>query len=259
MSSLAWQQAAAAMDSVKAASAVSPLSEHGGFGGGDDDVATAQPQLSPAGMRLLSPASARGTGAAREDEPPPVLSVLARLLQQMMGAHPERPQAPASLFCGLRAPAICLSSYLERIFKYANCSPACYVFAFIYLERLLENDPHLRITSLSVHRLLVTAVLVAAKFLDDSYFNNAYYSKVGGISLGEINALEVEFLTRLSFRLHVLPEQFEAVCARLCSELTTDDAAAADAAAEAAPAEQGGAAPAGYVAGGKAYAAQAVA
>lgn len=61
------------MDSVKAASAVSPLSEHGGFGGGDDDVATAQPQLSPAGMRLLSPASARGTGAAREDEPPPVL------------------------------------------------------------------------------------------------------------------------------------------------------------------------------------------
>jgi len=83
--------------------------------------------------------------------------------------------------------------------------------------------------------------------------------QVGGISLGEINALEVEFLTRLSFRLHVLPEQFEAVCARLCSELTTDDAAAADAAAEAAPAEQGGAAPAGYVAGGKAYAAQAVA
>lgn len=63
--------------------------------------------------------------------------MLARLLQRMMGADPERPQAPASLFCGLRAPAICLSSYLERIFKYANCSPACYVLAFIYLERLL--------------------------------------------------------------------------------------------------------------------------
>jgi hypothetical protein len=40
-----------------------------------------------------------------------------------------------------------------------------------------QNDPQLLITSLSVHRLLVTAVLVAAKFLDDSYFNNAYYSK----------------------------------------------------------------------------------
>jgi hypothetical protein len=41
-----------------------------------------------------------------------------------------------------------------------------------------QNDARLRITSLSVHRLLVTAVLIAAKFLDDSYFNNAYYSKV---------------------------------------------------------------------------------
>ena len=59
----------------------------------------------------------------------------------MMGANPEQPQAPASLFCGLRAPAICLSSYLERIFKYANCSPACYVLAYIYLERLLAVRP----------------------------------------------------------------------------------------------------------------------
>jgi hypothetical protein len=30
-----------------------------------------------------------------------------------------------------------LAAYLARIFRYANCSPACYVFAFIYLERLL--------------------------------------------------------------------------------------------------------------------------
>ena len=91
--------------------------------------------------------------------------------------------------------------------------------------------------------------------------------QVGGISLGEINALEVEFLTRLSFRLHVQPEEFEATCARLCNELTSDDL---DAAAEAAEAPQQGpeavpAPAAGYAAqaaerGGKAaYAAQAVA
>lgn len=88
-------------------------------------------------------------------------------------------------------------------------------------------------------------------------------AQVGGISLGEINALEVEFLTRLSFRLHVLPEEFEATCARLCSELTSEDMA--DAPPEQAGAEAGrGGAQAGYVAapgerGGKAYAAQAVA
>jgi hypothetical protein len=72
--------------------------------------------------------------------------VLARLLEETVGQHESRP-APAgdaggdaaapNMFCGLRAPAIPLTSYLQRIFKYANCSPACYVLAFIYLERLL--------------------------------------------------------------------------------------------------------------------------
>lgn len=88
--------------------------------------------------------------------------------------------------------------------------------------------------------------------------------QVGGISLGEINALEVEFLTRLSFRLHVLPEEFEATCARLCSELTSEDGGEAPPEQAGAEAGRGGAQPGGYAAapgerGGKAYAAQAVA
>ena len=74
-----------------------------------------------------------------------------------------------------------------------------------------------------MHRLLITAVLVAAKFLDDSYFNNAYYAKVGGISLEEMNALELDFLLRCDFRLHVVPEDFDSVCERLGRLLTPED------------------------------------
>jgi hypothetical protein len=208
-------------------------------------------------------------------------SVLARLLEHTVGQN-ERREAPAqsgeagNLFCGQRPPAVPLAAYLARIFRYANCSPSCYVFAFIYLERLMQvraaasaaqaskhhflrqhpggehttavsaprahrlftqhtfpdspvlplpvqNDPSLRITALSVHRLLITAVLVAAKFLDDSYFNNAYYAKVGGISLEEMNALELDFLLRCDFRLHVVPEAFDDVCERLATLLTPED------------------------------------
>ena len=77
----------------------------------------------------------------------------------------------------------------------------------------------MRVTALSAHRLLVTSVLVATKFLDDSYYSNVYFAKVGGVSLTELNGLEVELLLRLDFRLHVLPEEFEAVCASLCERL----------------------------------------
>ena len=64
-------------------------------------------------------------------------------------------------------------------------------------------------TELNVHRVVICAVLLAAKFFDDAYYNNAYYAKVGGVLVSEINGLEVDFLFRINFSLHVPPEEFE--------------------------------------------------
>ena len=76
-------------------------------------------------------------------------------------------------------------------------------------------------------------------------------------------------MTRLSFRLHVLPEEFETTCARLCRELNSEDGQAGEGVAP--PATQGGAeagrqaqpgaygAPPAERTGKAAYAAQAVA
>ena len=41
------------------------------------------------------------------------------------------------------------------------------------------------------------------------YYNNAYYARVGGISNGEVNSLEMEMLRMISFSLFVQPEQYE--------------------------------------------------
>ncbi len=71
---------------------------------------------------------------------------------------------------------------------------------------------------------------------------------MGGISLGEINTLEVEFLTRLDFRLHVQPEEFDAVCERLGRHLQPCDVEGE------AEAEAGESAPCGAEGGGEAYA-----
>ena len=48
-----------------------------------------------------------------------------------------------------------------------------------------------------------------------SYFNNAYYAKVGGVSTGEMNRLELEFLFRLNFRLQVTVDNFFSFCKAL--------------------------------------------
>ena len=66
----------------------------------------------------------------------------------------------------------------------------------------LQADPAL-LTSLSVHRVLVTAVLVAAKWLDDSYFNNAYYAKARYIPATEDCAVCFNWPVRSALRLSV--------------------------------------------------------
>lgn len=163
-------------------------------------------------------------------ESPRVLYVLSSLLEKMVArndlyvstsSHALSPQR-LTVFHGLKAPSISVEKYMERVFKYANCSPACFVVAYAYLERFIHQQPGLPITSLNVHRLLITSVMVAAKFWDDAYYNNAYYAKVGGVNTLEMNRLELEFLFTLGFRLHVTVEMFDSYCSHLEREVALD-------------------------------------
>jgi len=72
-------------------------------------------------------------------------------------------------FHGVRAPSISIPKYLERIYKYTNCSPSCFVVGYVYIDRLTHRHPDSLVTSLNVHRLLVTSVMVASKMLDDEW------------------------------------------------------------------------------------------
>ncbi|CAN4085307.1 unnamed protein product [Withania somnifera] len=124
-----------------------------------------------------------------------------------------------SIFDGFTRPTISVQSYLERIFKYANCSPSCFIVAYIYLDRFSQRQPLLPINSFNVHRLLITSVLVSAKFMDDILYNNSYYAKVGGISTREMNLLEVDFLFAIGFQLNVTPTTFHTYCSYLQTEM----------------------------------------
>ena len=131
-------------------------------------------------------------------------AVLERLTQTNTQQHTQsssQQQQEITKFHALKPPQISVLAYLERIYKYANCSSECFVLALIYIDRLISKNNFL-LTDLNVHRVLITAVMLAAKFFDDAYYNNAYYAKVGGIAVSELNVLEVEFLFRIHFELH---------------------------------------------------------
>lgn len=137
-----------------------------------------------------------------------VVAVLSAVLERLVNSNAHVPSDEnVTKFHALKAPAISIEQYLERIHKYASCSTECFILALIYIDRLIQRNNFI-LSELNVHRVCVTAILLAAKFFDDAYYNNAYYAKVGGVLVSEMNGLEVEFLFRINFSLHVTPEVF---------------------------------------------------
>ncbi|XP_044483848.1 cyclin-P3-1-like [Mangifera indica] len=150
---------------------------------------------------------------------PRVVSVVSSVLERAIQKNESLLQASkkkdvVAIFHGSRVPSLSIRQYIERIFKYSSCSPSCFVVAYIYIDRFLQQL-NAYLTSLNVHRLLITSIMIAAKFIDDECYNNAYFVKIGGVSTTEMNRLEISFLFTLEFRLHVTAKVFRKYCLHL--------------------------------------------
>ncbi|CDP03631.1 unnamed protein product [Coffea canephora] len=150
---------------------------------------------------------------------PRLLSYLSSLLERSVEKNERflettQTKDVITVFHGSKAPSLGIGLYIERIFKYSCCSPSCFIVAYIYVERFIKRTNAV-VTSLNVHRLLITSVMVAAKYIDDAFYNNAYYARVGGVSTLELNKLEIKFLFGVGFQLFVSSDTFGKYCALL--------------------------------------------
>ncbi|KAF2118872.1 cyclin-domain-containing protein [Lophiotrema nucula] len=103
-------------------------------------------------------------------------------------------------------PGISVRDYLFRLIVHATLSPPILLSMVFYVDKLCTMYPAFTISSLTVHRFLITAATVAAKGLSDSFWTNSLYARVGGVSLRELALLELEFLRRLEWRIVPKPE-----------------------------------------------------
>jgi hypothetical protein len=97
-----------------------------------------------------------------------------------------------------------------------------------YIDRLCALYPAFTISSLTVHRFLITATTVAAKGLSDSFWTNHTYAKVGGVTTHELGMLELDFLNKLEWRIippaEILDDYYRSLVARMDGfELETKD------------------------------------
>jgi len=95
---------------------------------------------------------------------------------------------------------------LLRIVKYSSLEKPSLLATVFYIDLLSRSYPAFTLSSLTVHRFLITAVTVASKGLCDAFCTNTHYAKVGGISVAELNMLELEFLKKVDWK--IVPEPF---------------------------------------------------
>ncbi|KAJ1560886.1 hypothetical protein HK096_006809 [Nowakowskiella sp. JEL0078] len=76
--------------------------------------------------------------------------------------------------------------------------------ALLYVARLRSNvnakDPK---GPGSEYRVLVCALILAQKYLCDDRFSNQTWARLSNLKASELNAMEMEFLRKISYRLHV--------------------------------------------------------
>jgi hypothetical protein len=63
--------------------------------------------------------------------------------------------------------------------------------------------------------------MVASKYTSDIYFANSRYAKIGGISLQELNQLELELLFMSEFQLYITLEELQAYADQLLTYAMT--------------------------------------
>ncbi|KAI9030980.1 cyclin-domain-containing protein [Phycomyces nitens] len=101
-------------------------------------------------------------------------------------------------------PNIAVQAYLSRILKFAPFPNEVLLSILVYFDRIAKlKRNRLAISSLNIHRLLISSIVVASKLTSDVFYSNTRYAKVGGLSLLELNQLELEFLFLCNFDLHV--------------------------------------------------------
>ncbi|TEY43447.1 hypothetical protein BOTCAL_0371g00090 [Botryotinia calthae] len=133
-----------------------------------------------------------------------IASMIAELIQRNDALPPQG--GVLTRFHSRSPPGISVLDYLARLAKHATLKPPLLLSMVYYIDQLCASYPAFTITTLTVHRFLITAATVASKGLSDIFWNNSTYARVGGVKLAELGLLELEFLHRVDWKIIPKPE-----------------------------------------------------
>jgi hypothetical protein len=115
------------------------------------------------------------------------------------------------MFQARSKPNIPFEVYLEQLVLGTGMSGESLMLAMVHLARFAKRNPEFPINILTIYRLFLTVCLCACKFYDDQFSNNKKFAKTGGVTLQEMNILEIEYLFMSGFNMYVSDEQYQEI------------------------------------------------
>jgi hypothetical protein len=99
-------------------------------------------------------------------------------------------------------PVYNIQKYVRRVYLYMIDEMATMRAVFHYMA-LFRTKTGIAITLYNAHRVFLAAAMAAHKFWDDDCLSNKKISKIGGVSLYELNIIEEDFLRRIHYELYL--------------------------------------------------------
>ncbi|MDR3442425.1 MAG: hypothetical protein P4L65_05355 [Legionella sp.] len=128
-------------------------------------------------------------------------------LNAVMTQNAQLPTPPLTQFYTVCVSAISLEEYLKRHLIYLRLKEHHLIYLCIYVDRFFANNSDY-LHPLNTHRVLTSLLLLAIKYTDDNHFNNVVHANCAGVTLTEINKLEVQALMILNYNLYVSKKDY---------------------------------------------------
>ena len=111
-------------------------------------------------------------------------------------------------FQGIKVPKIQVHEYILRLSYYFKFEKSTIIIAIIYMDRFcLKNQ--VKIKYQNFYRLFLTAIVLAIKYNEDVLFKNLVYSRIGGVSIKNLNNLEALFCEKIDYLLYVSYKEYD--------------------------------------------------
>lgn len=142
-------------------------------------------------------------------DPLVLVTLISRWLTRILKNNSLAPDGtyPVSRFHSTSVPHISVRDYLERLTERAGLSQPVLLSILVYFEKLHYARGGPGVSSLTVHRLLLSCVTVASKCVSDIFYSNRIYARIGGVHTEELVILEVELLKCLEWNAIPQPEE----------------------------------------------------